>query len=208
MGRRNWGHETGYLEYDGEYEFEYEQYFEIALTADNDMHTVTKGKDGQKVSEFFVVDDIEYTLDFEGEWQAVTVGDWWNDSDDENTGPGEDAEGTVGPVGQVDDSHESSGKICGLPVSMFTGATDYGMEELGGISVRHVALLAGPSSYEYWVNAQGAMVQALHTRITTLQPGTEDGQPARRKQVTLWTFTDDGPESITPPQVSETPTGQ
>ena len=172
------------------------------------MRLVIKDNDGITLDESFIVDNIEYTLDGEGEWQASTVGEWWSNTVNRNAGPGEDSEGPVGPVGQVDETEQASKFICGLPVDWFTGATDYGAKEMGGVSVRHVAFHAGPSSYEYWVDEQGRKVQGLDTRITILAVDPPDGQPTREKVVTLWTFARDGPDVITPPAVSPTPNGQ
>ena len=208
---RSRGHEKRYSEIDGIFELYAEEYIEIDLTAGDDMHLVIRDNEGLTLDESFIVDDIEYTLDGEDEWQASTVGEWWGNVTNQNAGPGGnsespvgpggESEGPVGPVGTVDDSPAPSGLICGLPFDWFTGATDYGMEELGGITVRHVALLAGPSSYEYWVSPQGRKVQSLHTRVITRGYSSADGQPVREKAVTLWTFTRDGPDVIVAPQV-------
>lgn len=196
------GHEKRYSEIDGEFELYAEEYFELALTASDDMHLVIKDNDGITLDESYIVENIEYTLDSKGEWQASTVGEWWGNVTNQNAGPGGESDGPVGPVGTVDESGAVSGLICGLPLDWFTAATDYGIEDLSGVSVRHVVLFAGPSSYEYWVSPQGRKVQSLHTRVITRGYNSADGQPVREKVVTLWTFTRDGPDVITPPQVT------
>ncbi len=118
------------MEIDGSFDLVNEQCIEVDLSASYDMHIVFKDNNGLTLDESFIVENIEYALDGEGEWQASTVGDWWSNTTNQNAGPGGESEGPEGSVGPVDDSPAPSGLQCGLPIALLTGATDYGMEEL------------------------------------------------------------------------------
>ncbi len=195
-----------YEEVDGRFEFVREDMSIGSIDANLNMNWVSMDANGVKYSETYYVDGFTYYSVSEDEadgWRVEASPGFWDylipDSDD-----------PVGPTGRVIDLPDGSDTVCEHSPEDLEDVTDYGMEMLDGVRVRHVGANLKPHLFhrawtqmivEYWVDSDGQLVQTKDTEI-----GASSGEyPASRSEA-VSTFIDRDPSIlITAPAGAATP---
>ncbi len=182
-----------YEEVDGRFELVGEDMIIMSIDANLNVHWVFMDENGVKYDETYYVDGFTYNWVSEDEadgWNVEASPGFWGDlipdaddpvgpvggvggpSDGTGSTPGGDSEGSVGPTGRVVDLPDGSDTVCLHSPDELEDVTDYGMEMLDGVRVRHVGATVKSRPYdwaqmlvEYWVDSEGQSVQIKHTDI-------------------------------------------
>ncbi len=157
-----------YEEVDGRFELVREDMSISSIDANLNMQWTFIDENGVKYFETYYVDGFTYTRVSEDEadgWNVEASPGFWGDLIP-------DADDPVGPTGRVIDLPDGSDTVCAHSPEDLEDVTDYGMEMLDGVRVRHVGVTLKPRPYdrsqmivEYWVDLDGQGVQIKDTRI-------------------------------------------